>query len=107
MPSRLEDTIQVTESTCAGIGDYLRTLGVTDEGFAYRQRAIGQWLTEDFGDATEITKQWEITDEIDGIGAYRVQFVYLPVRVVRPGHPSCPDALGTPGCSGQHHRPGR
>jgi len=76
MPSRLEDTIQVTESTCAGIGDYLRTLGVTDEGFAYRQRAIGQWLTEDFGDATEITKQWEITDEIDGIGAYRVQFVY-------------------------------
>jgi len=76
MPSRLEDTIQVTESTCADIGKHLGSLGVADPGRAYRRQTVGTWATEDFADSAEITKEWDLSDALEGAGTYRVQFVY-------------------------------
>ncbi len=76
MPSRLEDTIEVTESTCSDIATYLGTVGVPDPQRAYRRQTVGAWATEDFADSAEITGEWDVTDAIDGPGRYRVQFVY-------------------------------
>ncbi len=75
-PSRLEDTIQVTEQTCADIGRFLAQFGIEDPGRPYRKVRAGVWKTEDFDEGPEITKRWEVTDLLAGPGTYEVQFVY-------------------------------
>lgn len=74
--SRYDDTVHVTEQTCADVGEYLGRFGIADPGRPYRKKTAGHWKTEDFSRSREVEKRWEVTDLLDGPGVYRVQFVY-------------------------------
>ena len=74
--SRFDDTVQVTEQTCADIGAALSRFGIDDPGRPYRKKPAGTWKTADFADGPEVTKRWDVTDLLGGPGSYRLQFVY-------------------------------
>jgi hypothetical protein len=65
---RFDDTVRVTEETCAAIGEVLAPLGVEDPGRPYRLKQAGQWKTEDFKAGPRITKQWDVTKHLAGPG---------------------------------------
>ncbi|MFQ6098279.1 MAG: hypothetical protein ACE5O2_11195, partial [Armatimonadota bacterium] len=73
---RFEDTVRVTEQTCADVGKFLARFGVEDPGRPYRINKVGEWKTEDFAQGPRITKRWEVTDLLGGAGTYKVQFTY-------------------------------
>ena len=73
---RFDDTVQVTEQTCADIGKALARFGIDDPGRPYRMNKVGEWRTEDFAEGPRITKQWEVTESLGGPGTYHLAFVY-------------------------------
>jgi len=73
---RFEDTVRVTQETCAAVGQAIDKFGVEDPGKPYRAKQVGRWQTEDFEPGPEIAKTWDVTEAINGPGTYRVQFVY-------------------------------
>ena len=74
--SRVADTVNVTHETVSGIAKALAPFGIRDTGRPYRPHKIGSWKTADFDDNERIEKRWDVTDSVDGPGAYRVRFVY-------------------------------
>ncbi|MBC7286656.1 MAG: hypothetical protein H5T86_01150 [Armatimonadetes bacterium] len=75
-PSRFLDTINEVERTVSAVGDICEALGVPDPGRPFRWHKIGEWKTEDFDQASPITKKIDVSQLVDGPGAYEVRFAY-------------------------------
>ena len=73
---RFADTLDVNAKTVAEVATALAPLGVTDPSAAYRRRVAGTWVSEDFQEQERITKQWDVTQLLDGPGTYEVHFKY-------------------------------
>jgi len=74
--SRFADTLDVNTKTVGAVAAALKPLGITDPSAAFRRRAVGQWVSDDFEAEERIDKTWEVTDLLDGPGDYEVRFQY-------------------------------
>jgi hypothetical protein len=73
---RLNDTLDVTDTTVAAVSDSLASFGVRNPLQPYLRRRIGGWQDDDFEAKQRIIKTWEVTAFLQGAGEYRVDLVH-------------------------------
>jgi len=74
--TRYADTVRAIDRIMTQASDMAVAAGVDDPEWPYRERPLGNWVTEDFASSRRQTKTWDATRLITGPGRYRIVFHY-------------------------------